>query len=412
MSASPLPPQVLRKAALPGRIRGIATDTWRRAVELPLRAGQQLRDGVGRARALHSRERRLVQAGLYDLVRTHRRLASLLGTDEPDALWVGWLVEQGLPPEDARAIVDAPFEHLLEPERFEAVLTDLPVDEALALRHSLPIDLARRLIDGLGAEGATAFLAASDRRAPVTLRANRARTTRDALAARLAEEGVETMPCERAADGLHVVGRGNLTQLPSFRDGWFEVQDEGSQLLAALVPAEGEVIDLCAGAGGKSLAMAARGQPVTATDIRPGALKELQRRARRAGVTIETLTIRDARLPARLRRREVPNVLVDAPCTGIGVLRRHPEHRWHFDDAWLGERNAMQRRILDRAAGLVASGGHLVYGTCSVLPEENEQVVSYFLHAHRDFEPTGEGLALAPHTSDTDGFFGVVLRKR
>jgi 16S rRNA (cytosine967-C5)-methyltransferase len=408
---SALPERVLRKAAREGRIRGIAVDTWSRAVAQPRRAGHALRTGVSQARALHSRERRLVQQALYDLVRRQRAIERVLGSDAPLALWLGWLVQHGLPPQAAKEQLDLPYEALLD-DTLATSVEGLDPAERLAILHSLPLGLSRRLVDQRGEAHAARLLAASDERAPITIRANQARTTRDALAARLADEGLPTSPCERAPHGLHVLERGALTALPSFREGWFEVQDEGSQLLAALVPAGGEVIDLCAGAGGKSLALAAAGHRVTAADVRPGALAELQRRARRAGARIETIRIRDGRLPPKLRKREVGRVLVDAPCSGTGVLRRHPEHRWQFDDGLLKERTALQRRILDRAAGLVAPGGSLVYGTCSLLAEENEHVVSSFLSGHPDFEATDDVLHTAPHPDGTDGFFGAVLRRR
>jgi len=412
MSASErLPDRVLAKAARAGRIRGIALDTWSRAKAQPRRAGRVLREGVSQARALHSRERRLVQNALYDLVRGERRLAKALDTDEPLALWLGWLVEQGLAPEVARSELEAPFEHLLD-GTLDAMLAAMPPDRALAIRHGLPDDLATRLVEQRGAEIASQLLAASDQRAPITVRTNRRKTTREALAQRLADEGFQTTPCELAADGLHVLDRGPLTTQRSFRDGWFEVQDEGSQLLAELVPSSAEVLDLCAGAGGKSLALAARGAKVTAADVRPEALKELQRRARRAGVRIESVLVRDAKLPSRLRRHGWEAVLIDAPCSGTGVLRRHPEHRWQYSPIGLKERTALQRRILDRAAPIVAIGGTLTYGTCSVLAEENEHVVASFLSGHPDFEATGEQIELGPHLHGTDGFFGVVLRRR
>jgi len=404
-------PRLLAKAAGEGRIRGIALDTWTRATEQPRRAGQLLREGVGRARALHSRERRLVQAALYDLIRRQSALALVLDDDDPLVLWLGWLVEQGLDPAVARGVAAAPYEAVLD-DTLDRRLAGRSPAEALAVRHSLPAGIASRLVAQHGPEQARALMVASDRRAPITVRANRLKTDRDALAQRLASEGFTTEPCTRADAGLHVTTRGPLTAQRSYRDGWFEVQDEGSQLLADLVVPEGEVIDLCAGAGGKSLALAAHGVPVTAADVRPRALSELRRRAKRAGArSIQTIEIRDARLPGRLRKRRVPHVLVDAPCTGTGVLRRHPEHRWHFSEDVLHERTELQRRILDRAAPLVAEGGVLVYGTCSLLADENESVIRSFLSGHPDFERTDHELHTAPHPDGTDGFFGVALRR-
>ncbi|MEZ4240957.1 MAG: RsmB/NOP family class I SAM-dependent RNA methyltransferase [Myxococcota bacterium] len=390
----------LERAAGPGRIRGIALELWGAAVATPERAGATLRQGLRAARALHSAERRLVQDALYGLIRRQRLLEALASPDPLD-LWLGWLVlEAGLPPE--RAAAERPGDWATLAARAGAV----PADAAgLALRHSLPEPVAARLVAQLGAE-APAFLAASDARAPVTLRANRRKGPPAALVRRLAAEGVATRPVDGVADALEVVGRANLEGSRAFRDGAFEVQDAASQRVAALV-ADGPVLDACAGAGGKALALAARGLDVVALDVRQRALDELARRAKRAGTPVRAQCVAADAWPAELPR--FPWVLLDAPCTGSGVLRRHPEHRWQLGEAAIAARAATQRGLLSRAAAQVLPGGHLVYATCSVLRDEDEDVVEAFLAAHPGWA-LDRTLRTWPHLDGGDGFYAAVLR--
>jgi 16S rRNA (cytosine967-C5)-methyltransferase len=405
-----LPPPVLVKAAGPGRMRGIALEAWAAARAEPRRAGRLLREGVKEARALHSRERRLVREALYGMVRGQVRWSHLLGTDDPTILWVAQLVEHGLPVADARGLVEAPYERLLDPE---VHLAGLDAEARLAVVHGLPLAVVRSIVAGWGLEQTRALLSASDARAPVTLRANLAVVRDRATAAeRLAAEGIETVPGRRVSTALHVVGRANLPTSRAFRDGVVEVQDEGSQAMAALVPDVAKVWDVCAGAGGKALALAARGLEVLATDVRVGALAEARRRAERARVRLRTERLGpDGAIPEAVGRFAPDAVLVDAPCSGTGVLRRHPEHRWLLDPDALQALPRLQGAILDRAAAHVPVGGHLVYGTCSVLTEENEGVVDAFVARNPGFEVVGAPLRLAPHQGGTDGFFAQVLSR-
>lgn len=346
------------------------------------------------------------------MVRRHRGLIEVLGTDAPIALWTAWLVLEGLDPDVADEVLPGPWHSLVD--EFDALGTS-PA-ERLALRHSLPDHLARRLVKNLGPAEAQAFMEASDQRGPLTIRANRLRTTRDALRERLQGDGIASSPTPHAPDGLILEGRHNLEALPSFKEGWFEVQDEGSQRLAMLVAPVGPgstVVDFCAGAGGKSLAIAALGAEVTALDVRRDALDELDRRAQRAGAPIRVTHIANrGPLPPEVATMQADCVLVDAPCTGTGVLRRHPEHRFLIDKRTVRDQSEVQSKILQRAAPLVAPGGRLVYGTCSVLTAENEHVVEQFLARHPTFEPVAEPLHTGPHLDGSDGFFGMVLERQ
>jgi 16S rRNA (cytosine967-C5)-methyltransferase len=265
------------------------------------------------------------------------------------------------------------------------------------------------------------------------VRANRLRGGRAELAERLAAIGVPSQPTRLAPDGLVLGTRRNVYELAPFREGWMELQDEGSQLVAELVapPPRSLVVDACAGAGGKTLALGAllgnRGRLV-ALDVSANKIAELRRRARRAGLTnVSALSLRDGEPPPG-RASGAARVLVDAPCSGLGVLRRNPETKWRLQPGDLDELRARQRAILESYAPLCAPGGRLVYATCSLLPEENEGQVAAFLDGHPEFEPVttreilgreralaiGDGtvLRLLPHVHDTDGFFAAVVRRR
>jgi 16S rRNA (cytosine967-C5)-methyltransferase len=228
----------------------------------------------------------------------------------------------------------------------------------------------------------------------------------------------------------------NAYGLASFKEGLFELQDAGSQLIAEACapPPRGLVVDACAGAGGKTLALGAllgnRGRLV-ALDSSERKLEELRDRARRAGLTntraIAVADGREAESFGELAGR-ADRVLCDVPCSGLGVLRRNPEARWRLAPADLDELPRLQRRLLETYAGLVAPGGRLVYATCTILRSENDDVVDAFLAAHDGFEPVllkeilgseraaaiGDGarLRLSPDTHDTDGFFAAVMRRR
>jgi 16S rRNA (cytosine967-C5)-methyltransferase len=399
----PIGDRLLERAAAPGRMRGIGLALWREARSRPSWTGRIFAEGLREARALHSGERRLVQELLYALIRGERRLAWALGDDDPEQLWLAALVVAGLSPEVAAGHYPGPWSSLLA--RWERCGEDLPLAERVALRHHWSAALAERLAVQLPDE-LEVFATASDTRAPTDVRANPRRCSAEALAARLSADGVESAPLS-VPGGLRIVGRHNLLGSAAFREGWFEVQDQGSQQVAALVEPTGLVIDVCAGAGGKSLAFAAAGAEVLALDVRSTALAALQRRAERAGVRIRTRRIAPEGLPADLPLAE--RVVVDAPCTGTGTLRRHPERRF-VDPEDLERLCGLQRRLLREAATRVAPGGRLVYATCSVLTEEGEDVV----RALRDAEPSftlHTELRTWPHRDGADGFYVAVLTR-
>lgn len=252
---------------------------------------------------------------------------------------------------------------------------------------------------------------------PVTIRVNRLRGTRAELAKRLASEQRTTESAKWHADALHVTTRpANLTATAAWRAGWFEIQDEGSQFLTALVPDGDSILDLCAGAGGKTLGLASAfpRAKLHAFDIDGNRLERLRTRASRAGANVH---IHHA-LPPELR---VQHILVDAPCSELGALRRGPDLRWRLDPNSFDQWPPIQRALLERATRHLLPSGSITYATCTLRPEENDDVVRDFLAAHPNFHrerPNVPDVFLddagtfrsSPLHHGTDGFFGVILR--
>jgi 16S rRNA (cytosine967-C5)-methyltransferase len=303
----------------------------------------------------------------------------------------------------------------------------MPRSVALEVPDWILPKLEARFGAGLAAE-----IAALDLPAPLDLRVNLLKTTRDEAVAALAAEGIEAVETPISPWGLRIAGRRPVSSGKAFQDGLVEIQDEGSQLVAALVDARPEmrVADWCAGAGGKTLAMAmtmANRGHIAACDVSAVRLDGAVRRLRRAGVhNVERHLLEPGDKWAKRRAGTFDRVLVDAPCTGTGTWRRNPDARIRLSETSLTELVAKQRELLDRAARLVRKGGRLIYATCSVLPEENDEQVQAFLSTHSDFAvlplaavwrldgappSPGDFLSLTPLSHCTDGFFGVVLER-
>ena len=315
-------------------------------------------------------------------------------------------------------------------------LTDRAFDDPaqpLFVRGNIPAWMEAEFSAVLG-ESLESELAAMMCEAPVDLRINSQKTTREAVAAMLAKDGIDTEPTPYSPLGLRLAGRVNLANSPVIRDGLAEPQDESSQIAALLTRARpGEsVVDFCAGAGGKTLALAAmmknQGR-IVACDTSPGRLERARPRLERAGATIAELQVLDGEngLWPGAREGYYDCVLVDAPCSGTGTWRRHPEVRWQFTSEDLQEYMALQSGILDAASRLVAPGGCLIYAVCSLLAGEGEGQVADFLRRNQDFDvfpvreiwetrldsecPAGDVfLRLRPGRDGTDGFFVAVLK--
>lgn len=284
----------------------------------------------------------------------------------------------------------------------------------LSIVHSHPRWLVDRWVARYGAEAAQAWLQFNNRSAPLCLAANRAVTTRESLAEELAHAGVVTEPAKRARNGLNVVA-GHPLQLDAFKEGRFVVQDEASQLIAELAApvANATALDLCASPGGKTVALSAAAGPggtVIACDVRPHRLRLLARTLARCRTSNTAVVHVAADGPLPFRAASFDTVLIDAPCSGLGTVRRDPDIRWRRSPEDLPRFAAAQRELLARAADLVRPGGSLIYSTCSSEPEENAEVVAAFLGARPDFQQTRVHETL-PFRDGLEAFFGAVLRR-
>jgi len=425
-----------------GRLRGLLLELWQRTRIDWGFVTDRLSVTFRRETWIGAHERRFVSETLYGMVRHLRRIdfglaAGARRTASPRDLerLIAQLVLDGwlLPADAKRAVPEIDWSAVAG---IDAVIaSEKRTDKRIALACSLPDWLAAQLVADWG-DQAENLARGLNHRAPMTVRANLLKTTRDELVAALAADKLQTHPGRWSDAALHVDTRTNLFGLAAFKEGRMEAQDEGSQLLAELAvpPARGTAVDLCAGAGGKTLAIAARmgnrGR-IVASDVDDGKLEELRRRARRAGVSnAQAVKLPDAGWPAPLDAMggRVDRVLVDAPCSGIGALRRNPEARWRLREADIADFAARQRAICVRAAELVAPGGWLVYATCTLLSAENQAVVEQVLAARRELElvplaeawgaraegvasDDGRFLTVRPDRHGTDGFFAAVLRR-
>lgn len=299
--------------------------------------------------------------------------------------------------------------------------------QALSIRYSHPKWLVRRLLALLGREEAESFLAADDAVAPLTVQVNTLRTTAAALTARLADAGVTAAAHPWVPDCLELTGSGDLTELDAFREGLFFVQDPAAKLVSLIAAPQkgGRVIDVCAAPGGKSfgaaVAMGDEGD-ILACDLHENKLKRIEEGAARLGLkSIQTFAA-DGTVFRPEWAESADTVLVDAPCSGLGIIRKKPDVRYKSPDD-LFTLTVAQAAILENAARYVRPGGVLLYSTCTILPEENGQVVDGFLAGHPDFSretfalpaPVGEQpgeLTLWPHRHGTDGFYICRLRRR
>jgi 16S rRNA (cytosine967-C5)-methyltransferase len=381
------------------------------------------------------RDRAAVSETVFDVLRQRRLYAHLAASGEgslAQRLVAVSRIRRGLPVRAGNAD-GSPPEWLRRVRDLD--LASLP----FAIRFSLPDWLADVLAERPDAEQLAAALLEP---APLDLRVNALKGDRATALALLAEDGIAAAPLALAPLALRVEGKPALETSRAFSEGLVEVQDAGSQLLALLVGARrGQtVIDMCAGAGGKTLALAATmrstGQ-VYACDVSSARLLRLRPRLQRAGATnVQPMGIdseRDPRLDRLAGRADA--VLVDAPCSGTGTLRRNPDLKWRGDPQSLGRLLEQQQSILASAARLVRPGGVLVYATCSLMPQENEHQAQAFEPAHPEFvrepareflvgqgavlegEPAGdedgEGLLrLAPHREGVDAFFAVRWRRK
>ena len=258
-------------------------------------------------------------------------------------------------------------------------------------------------------------LTALNTQAPVYLRYNSLKTDKASLIKELSADGIEAVEVSKFPYAVRVLKRKNLFSTSAFKKGLFEVQDAGSQSIAPFLEVEPgmRVIDACAGAGGKTLhlaALTANKGSVIAMDTEAWKLQELKKRAKRQGVhNVETREIIGSKTIKRLRE-SADRVLLDVPCTGLGVLRRNPDAKWKINPEYLHELLDLQYDILSRYAQMLKPGGKLVYATCSILSQENENQVQRFLKAAENYSLEKE-ITLSPFKNNTDGFYMALLNK-
>jgi len=393
-------------------------------------------------RRLGSHERSLVAEAAFDALRRLATLRWIMQTADPvRAPHLAALIELG-----RRHGIDSLGPRLLRGDE-RAVRGALSLDLTLApaaVRAEVPMWLFQRIT--VQYHDAQQLFEALTQAAPLDLRVNTIKTDRDAVLAEFkstrkpgarGDPVPEAVPTRYSPDGIRLRDKPALTRWPMYKDGRIEVQDEGSQLVARLIaPRRGSmVVDFCAGAGGKTLAIGSQMKStgrIYALDVNAKRLAGLGPRLARSGLSnVQPVAIRGAG-DVRVKRLagKIDRVVVDAPCSGSGTLRRNPDLKWRFDESELERLTAVQTDVLRASARLVKRGGRIVYATCSVLSVENQDIVSAFLAEHPDFTviPAAEVLrgqavevdeagrfspwfVMLPHLHDTDGFFAAVLEK-
>ncbi|MEP7070561.1 MAG: RsmB/NOP family class I SAM-dependent RNA methyltransferase [Usitatibacter sp.] len=382
-------------------------------------------------KSLGHRDRALIADTVYAALRRRRLLEHVTPRATPREIALATLVKlQGVGLSQIESALKG------EEKNWLAALKAQDIDALpFEVRADLPDWVIAKLRKTMDDAALLALARGLQSAAPLDLRVNSMKAPREAVLERLAYDEIEANPTRHSPLGVRLREKPVLNKHPMFLDGAVEVQDEGSQLLGMLMePRRGEmVVDFCAGAGGKTLqmgaAMSSSGR-LYAFDVSDKRLANLTPRLKRSGLSnVFPQRISGENDPKVKRLRgKIDRVLVDAPCTGLGTLRRNPDLKQRQSLEGLDELNVKQRSILAAAAALVKPGGRLVYGTCSLLTEENEDIVVDFLKANEDFAlvpaaevlkrqgvtVTGSGdyLRLYPHVHDTDGFFAAVMERR
>lgn len=391
-----------------------------------------------------SSDRRFLSEIIYGLFRHKTWIEAWAGAlavaDPAFRISLAALIEGTIPQERAREILtpflprDFPLEPLLRPLGGFPLPAGCAVsdrEEELSVRYSFPLWLIRRWALRLGRDRIEPLLAIFQTRPPLVVRANELKTGREPLMRIFRTKGHSVREAACSRSGIYFSERKNLFDSPEFRQGLFEIQDEGSQLAVEAMAAQpGEFIwDVCSGGGGKSLALAAvmknKGR-IVATDIRPSVRKELKKRAARAGIfNIFPAELARVGAIARVKLRGFDKILVDAPCSGTGTLRRNPDAKWKLSEERFARHHADQAGIIESALPWLRPGGVLFYVTCSLDPQENEEVMAAIFDRHKDLRPfaataapvppwqpvPGGGFRLWPEVSGHDGFFLAAAEK-
>lgn len=378
---------------------------------------------------LGARDRVFIAEIVYQVLRRRRWLENIVQSQDARKLLLACLLRlQGKSLRELGPLISKPqmeWAHAIKAKSTEGL--------SLAVQADLPDWLWARLSAQYGQDEALALARAMQQPAPLDLRVNRLAEQRDAVLAQFVKEGLPAEPTPYSPDGVRLREKIALNKHVLFAKGVVEVQDEGSQLLALLLaPRRGDMVaDFCAGAGGKTLALGAlmaNSGRLYAFDVAEKRLANLRPRLARSGLSnVHPQLIvneRDQKLKRLVHKFD--RVLVDAPCSGLGTLRRNPDLKWRQSEMDIAELALKQASILSSAARLVKPGGRLVYATCSLLREENENVVEVFLTQHPEFQSlnaaevlaqqkvalnTGVTLKLLPHVHGTDGFFAAVFER-
>ena len=363
-----------------------------------------------------ARDRKFVAETIYEIVRWKRLYAEIANVKEPFSrqdlwrLFSVWCVLRGIQLPDWNQIEPTPT------RRIKGKFDEL--SKIRKFRESIPDWIDAVGVEELGEKVWTKEIASLNKQAEVILRTNTLNTTKELLQKQLREEGVDTEFIKGYDDALKLVERANVFKTESFKKGLFEVQDASSQLVASYLDVEPgmKVIDTCAGAGGKTLHLASlmknKGQ-IIAMDIYESKLKKLKVRARRNGVHNMDTKVIDSTKPIKKLYNKADRVLIDAPCSGLGVIRRNPDSKWKLQPEFLDNIRKVQQDVLQSYSKMVKSGGKLVYATCSVLPSENQKQVEQFLASEsgKDFTFVSDKKVLS-HESGFDGFYMALLQKK
>lgn len=357
------------------------------------------------------RDRQFFAESVYDVVRWWKFLAALaqideagdLGEEEFKRVFVAWLYKKNI---ESPPWLETP--HGMSKKELSDREKSYPFD----IKESYPEWMVQRVEDELEAR-AHSVLQAMNKQASIYLRVNRLLTTKEQLIESLKMEGIEVHTVANAEDALVLPQRKNVFRTDTFKKGWFEVQDAGSQHIAPLLQVEPgmRVVDACAGAGGKSLHLASfmknKGK-IISLDIHQWKLNELKKRSRRARVDIiETRQIESSKVIKRLDKK-ADRLLLDVPCSGLGVLKRNPDTKWKLTQKTLDEVRDLQWDILSRYQKMVVPGGKMVFATCSILPSENQLQVQRFLKNFPQWK-LEEEVTLLPDENSFDGFYAARL---
>lgn len=363
-----------------------------------------------------ARDRSFIAETTYDIVRWKRLYTAIAEVKAPYSrenlfrLFAVWATLRGIELPDWKQIEPTPT------RRIKGKFDEL--SKIRKYRESVPDWLDEMGVKELGEEVWEKEIHALNQQAPVVLRTNTLKTTKEKLQQELQKEGIETESIKGYPDALQLKERANVFRTEAFKNGFFEVQDASSQLVAEFLEVEPgmRVVDTCAGAGGKTLHLAAlmenKGQLI-ATDIYANKLKELKRRARRAGAhNIEPRAIDSSKVIKKLYG-SADRVLIDAPCSGLGVLSRNPDAKWKLQPEFIETIKQTQEEILKTYSKIVKDGGKMVYATCSVLPSENQEQVQKFLKSEegKNFILKEEKKILSSETG-YDGFYMALLEKK